>query len=37
MNRFYLILNLFTVLDNQLKANKNKINVKYSKIVSLIY
>ena len=30
MNRFYLNLNLLTALENQLKGNKNKINVKYS-------
>ena len=37
MNRVYLNLNLLTTLENQLKANKNKINVKYSNILSLIY
>ena len=28
MNKIYLYLNVLTVLENQLKANKNKINVK---------
>ena len=37
LNRFYLNLNLMTVLENQLQANKIKINVKYSKNLSLIY
>ena len=38
INRFYryLNLNLLTVFESQVKANKNKKNVKYSKIWSII-
>ena len=35
MNMFYL--KLLTVFENKLKANKNKLDVKYSKKLSLIY